>query len=103
MRLQIVRLPRETIQEFAERHDLTMQVYERTHAECPDKYYAKFANSDIVEGCCLLGAYGNGHTIKSAIAAYAERISGCCLVIAGNTNSEIRINVPQLTSAPGAE
>ena len=58
-------IKRMTIEQFAEKHNLTMVVNER-HSGCGNntlpRFYARFENSDVSEGFLLYGKYGNGNT-----------------------------------------
>ena len=44
-------------------------------------FYAKFKDSDVVDGNVIRGVYGNGNTIDEAIQDYCKEISGRVLVI----------------------
>ena len=44
------------------------------------RWSARFEQTEIQEGCFLVGAYGDGDTPVEAIADYAERIRGKVLV-----------------------
>lgn len=95
MKTKLIPLKSETIQAFAERHDLTMEIRQRHHENNASKWYAHFEKCDIKEGSCLLGAYSDGFTPLQAIAHYAQRISMTTIVI--DAFGERReINVPQL-------
>jgi hypothetical protein len=64
-----------TIQEFAEKHDLTMIVAERKE-KTPTRFYAGFEDCDIVERNLLISVHGNGDTENEAIRDYVRQISG---------------------------
>lgn len=71
-----------TIEEFAELHDLTMEVRERPVAlQKHGRFTASFEKSEIKDGGLLIGLYGNGNTPEEAIAGYGKQISGKLLVI----------------------
>ena len=88
--------PRITIFEFAEQHDLTMEVRDRGEPDGPARYYARFANSDIKEDCFLIGTYGDGDTVLDAIKAYCSEIEGKELVIQALDGERKEIYVPML-------
>lgn len=69
-----------TIEAFADRHDLTMDVQERRGISGHQRFWAAFHRVEIGENGVLTGAYGNGATPEEAIAQYAKRIQGEHLV-----------------------
>jgi hypothetical protein len=84
----------QTIEEFADKHDLVMEVHERASiSSLSHRYYAHFKRAELREENCLVGAHGNGVDPKSAITSYARRISQHLLVINGNKE----IHVPFLS------
>lgn len=88
-----------TIEAFAEKHNLTMEVHERERAPGDStRFYAHFKHSDVNEGRLLCGTFGNGATHEQAIAAYARRISMQMLVIDAMSASRREIQVPRLIS-----
>lgn len=88
---------RPSIEEFAEKYNLTMKVTERDlRVRHPQLYYARFDGAEIKGDCILRSAYGNGHTPEEAIANYANEISGKLLVIGAFTDGRREIRVPVL-------
>jgi len=87
-----------TLKQFAEKHNLILEIHERTKDPKPDKYYAHFENSDIKDGRVLRGVFGNGSTEAFAISDYAKEISGQILILnAWNSTKKRReIHVPTL-------
>lgn len=65
-----------TLEAFAERNGLTMEVNERACVRGPARYWAKFCGVDVARGGMLIGVYGNGSTPELAIADYAPQIAG---------------------------
>lgn len=71
-----------TLEQFAERHDLTMELTERPLEawEGPkaamDRWMARFQDTDVVDGSLLVGTCGNGPTQTEAMNDYAKKISG---------------------------
>jgi hypothetical protein len=90
-------IPTITIDEFADKHDLTMVVHERRKSVgSPDRYWAEFDHSEIGDGCILIGTYGNGATPEEAIDDYAGKIELKHLVINAFGKNRIEIDVPRL-------
>lgn len=96
MKKKIIELSKESIDEFAERHNLTMEIRQRFHHESPAKWYARFEDAEVKEGCFLIGRYGNGSDPDSAIRNYAAKISGTTLVIQAMHPNRREITVPEL-------
>ena len=93
-------LERMTIEEFGEKHNLTMEIHERSSEDSPTRFYAHFTHSDLSDGHFLVGTYGNGHTPQEAVRNYAKEISGKLLVIdAWGKENRREIVVPVLTGA----
>jgi hypothetical protein len=70
-----------TLEEFADRHGLEMEVHERQKHIGLRRYYAHFKDAEVGEGGMLIGTAGNGDTPEEAIADYADEIAGRRLVI----------------------
>ena len=100
MKIEIFRAPEfQTIYEFAEIHDLKMEVRERSPDPSPTRWYAHFVHGETKESdtaCILCGSYGDGCTIGAAIEAYAKEISGKILVINAHSDERQQIFVPRL-------
>lgn len=92
-----------TIEEFAGRNGLVMEVHERRlPVNDPNRFYAKFKRSDIRQGkWSLVGVFGNGPTPELAIADYARRIDLQTLVIDAMGKEEHEIEVPRLCVREG--
>lgn len=66
-----------TIEEFAKKHNLTMEVHQRKDKD----YYAHFEDASIRHNSYfLLYTYGNGNTPKQAIVDYSRKISNQILI-----------------------
>jgi hypothetical protein len=94
-----------TIDEFADRHGLVLEVNEREplyikmpHIGENGRFYAYFGNIEISDGRFLTSAFGNGSTIREAIEDYAYQLSHTT-VKNGNTGGYI--DVPHLTLKRG--
>jgi hypothetical protein len=92
-------IPQMCIEAFADRNHLAMEINERKVSEGdPGRYYAQFLSTEVKEGGCLLGVFGNGPTPEDAIKDYARRISLRTLVWHANQKDRIEIDVPRLTN-----
>ena len=89
-----------TIQAFADKHGLVMEIHERERpSDANMRFWANFKLAEVREGCCLAGVLGNGATPKDAVREYATKISLKTLVIdAFHDRKEIK--VPRLTRNP---
>lgn len=65
-----------SIQEFAERYNLTLRVRKQLIA-----YAAHFSEVDVVDGGLLTSEYGYGKTITKAISDYAKKLNNAKLSI----------------------
>jgi hypothetical protein len=66
-----------TLEEFADKHGLVMEVHERNRpVGDPMRYYAHFTDAEVrsENGMFLSSDHGNGRTPEEAIAHYARRI-----------------------------
>ena len=87
--------PRSTLEEFADKHGLEMEVRERPEYLNPDYvFYAQFKGVEVLEGRILASAYGEGNTPEEAIAAYAQEISEKHIVIDAYKTSRREIFAP---------
>ena len=86
-----------TIAEFAEKHNLVMEIHERgLPVGNPGRFYAHFKHADTKEGHILCGEYGDGATPLAAVMAYATAISLKMLVIDAYEDTRREIRVPRL-------
>lgn len=94
-----------TIEDFAERHGLVMEIHERPKPiGDPARYYAHFKSAEAREGsCCLIGLFGNGATPEEAVAEYATEISLRTLIIDAMRESRREIRVPRLSANEKAQ
>lgn len=103
MEVVIIEKKRETLESFADRHDLTMEVNERSAGTVaipwnPSfRYYAAFRRCEVKKGAFLCGEFGNGETPDAAIASYAKRISEQVLVLNAYGPDRREFIVPILT------
>lgn len=81
MKITVHELPRMTVEEFADLHDLEMEVRERFSEDGPYRFYAHFSETEESRGGLLVGVYGDGGSPEEAIANYAKAISGKLLVV----------------------
>ena len=89
MKVEEKLIPTTTIEELAEKYDLTMVITERNVLSNLPKYFAKFKNVELKDGNILISNFGNGSTKKEAIQDYAKEISIKTLVL--NAHSEERV------------
>ena len=100
MKIEESRLDRDTIEDFADKNNLVMEVCERSQENGPNRFYALFKNSNIKVGITLHLIFGNGHTSNEAMADYADKISNKLLIINANTIEQLEIVVPILNDYP---
>jgi hypothetical protein len=90
-------LPESTLEEFAEKYNLTMEIHERENPRNGiEPFYAHFKRCDVSDGALLRGTYGNGNTPDEAVRNYIPEISA--IAINGNTDNCVYIKVPKLIS-----
>jgi hypothetical protein len=83
-----------TLDEFAERHGLVMEIHERAGVYGDGRYYAHFKSVEEMRDGMLCGTYGNGATPEQAVAAYARKIRGKCLAVKAGSKDRRNIQVP---------
>lgn len=99
LEIQINRIPEETIEAFGAKHNLVMQVNERSvDAYARDRFEAFFKNVAVSEGAFLRLTFGNGSTPEEAIAAYQPEISMKKIVVNAMGKDRREINVPRLVA-----
>lgn len=99
MKIETDYIPEMTIEEFADKHGLVMEVHERPkNIGASDRYYAHFRRISVVGDGVLSSVFGNGRTPEEAIAAYACQISlqTICDDNVRVEGKDIRIRVPRL-------
>lgn len=92
------KLARVSIQEFANRHGLTMRIVERSHLpkNDPQKFYASFKNCEVKRGIFLASLSGGGINPKAAMRDYCNVISGKVLAVDAWGEGRRLIQVPDL-------
>lgn len=93
-----------TLEEFADRHSLTMEIFERDsktlrslrHLSDNDRFYCHFKNVEIKGDGVLISAFGNGATEEEALEDYRKQISENKLVIFAASSNRNEILVPRL-------
>jgi len=71
-----------TLEEFADRHGLVMEVRERVGCSRDfPRFYASFHRAEVKEGGLLVSFAGNGDSEEEAIREYARRLDGKLLVL----------------------
>jgi hypothetical protein len=97
MKIVLKEIPTMTIEQFAERNELLMEIYERiTPSSRSMRYFAHFRNAEVKDGEMLIGSFGNGATPEEAITNYALAISMKLLVIYEASKQVREIQVPRL-------
>lgn len=95
MRIKRILQPPMAIEDFADEHDLTMAVTERSNLNLP-RFYAAFEHTEIVNRSVLIGEYGNGNTEEEAIRDYASKISKKRIAINAYRDSRRELTVPEV-------
>lgn len=105
MKTEIEHAERMTLEEFADKHGLTMKVTARSGVGSPPvghgaRFYAEFDGVDVMEDGCLCGVFGNGATPDEAIRNYIQKISEKRIAIDALSSDRPRRNiyVPIITS-----
>lgn len=97
MRIEYDTIEEITLEEFADKHDLVMEIGERPYPEGDDgRYWAVFKDTAIKEGIMLVGRYGNGPTPEAAMDDYRRRISLKRLVVNEFSADRRTVFVPRL-------
>ena len=78
--MRIEKLETKEILDFEKEIGVELVVRERTYTTLL-KFYVSFEHSDIKAGIMLVGVYGEGDTITSALIDYCRRISNKTLVL----------------------
>lgn len=87
-----------TLEEFADKNGLIMEVHEQPTGVTKYKFYAHFKRAELIEGGFLAGNHGNGHTPEEAIEQYAIGISEGMLSVFDDGYKRRNIKVPRLIS-----
>ena len=101
MKIKIDKVKEYTIEEFAEQHDLTMVVKERSgiyfKSEDPTtRFYAYLDHTEEKNGAFFCSNSGNGQTPEDAIANYAKTLSFKTLVVNAMCEDRREITVPRI-------
>jgi len=90
-------IPESTIEKFAEKNSLTMEVHERRKAiGDADRFYAHFKGVEVKGDGVLIGSFGNGRTPEEAISDYAREINLKTIIIDSMNKNRREIQVPRL-------
>jgi len=98
MKIREYLISRMSIQEFADKNDLTLEIHERGIYDTGRRYYVYFEHTEISEEgrAMLISAHGNGSTGEEAIEDYAKEISKKYLVVDAHTLDRREIRIPKL-------
>ena len=100
MKIKINAVPEQTIEEFADEHNLTMIVNERPNSiGRSGRYYAHFEGAELSDGMMLIGVYGDGSSPEEAIANYAPQISEKLIVIDATRPERREIFAPRIKAS----
>ncbi len=85
-----------SLEEFADKHGLVMQVFERSASiSTPaQRYYARFEDTEVMGRGVLRGVYGEGPNPDAAIKDYASRIAGTRIAVKAYTDKRREFEVP---------
>jgi hypothetical protein len=90
------RVDEATVEQFADKHGLTMIVSERENQELP-RFSAHFEDAEIQSDGFLVSTYGDGETEAEAICDYGGKISLQILVFKAYTSHRWEVRVPRIT------
>ena len=96
MKINYNLVKRSSLEDFANKHKLELDVNERTDPALP-KYYVAFKSSEVKDGSMLISSSGDGNTIDEAIDEYKKKVSNKVLVINAMKENRREIRVPKLT------
>lgn len=86
-----------TLEEFADKHGLIMEVNERYDLSLP-KFYAQFKGVYRKAGeVCIERCHGNGNTPEEAIEDYQNKISGKNLILHRRTEKRKEVWAPNFS------
>jgi hypothetical protein len=97
MKIKRFPLNRMTIDDFAEKHSLVMEIHELDACRNrSSRYYAHFSRVEVMLNGMLESKVGYGNSEDEAIEAYAYAISGRKIVLNAYGNDRQEIDVPIL-------
>ena len=98
MKIELTQIDQITIEDFADKNSLVMEVKERPYPiGNPARFYAHFKNAKVQDGCMLITDFGDGKTPDDAIADYASKITLKTLVFNSFRPNRFELQVPRLT------
>ena len=99
-----------TLEEFADKYGLVMEVRDRDPRLIAysligpaGRFYASFKRVEEKDGYMLRSSHGNGHTEEEAIANYVNKITGKDLVLGAHSGNRIDISATHITFLPEEE
>ena len=97
-------IERTTIESFADKRNLTMQVNERDiepgkYPGPNERFYAAFEGVDVIDGHFYRGVYGNGPDEETAIRDYAIKLSRAVLSIRGADGRREEVVCPRFAES----
>lgn len=102
MKTTIHRIPESTIEAFAEKHGLEMEVRERgaDRLSWTKRFSAKFKGVEVIGNHVLSSEFGGGDTPEEAIQAYAQSISEKLITPDGVSSNRREIKCPRFITKP---
>lgn len=99
MRIETYYREQITLSDFADKHNLILEIHERLpqNMRGGDRFFAFFSHCEVKENNCLISVHGNGSTPDKAIFDYTTEISGKLLVVRARTEERCEIKTPLLT------
>jgi hypothetical protein len=65
-----------------------------------ERWIAEFEHCEVIQGGCLVGLYGNGHTPEEAIQDYIRNIAGKRIAQNAMTDRRSEFEVPKVLTYP---
>lgn len=82
-----------TLEQFAEIIGVDIEL--RRYAGQNGRWSAQLERTEVKDGGCLVGAYGDGASPQSAMANYATRLAGQRIVVNAYSDNRREFNVPE--------
>ncbi len=104
MKVDVKAVPEMTLEQFADEHELTLQVTERGSETLKlpcvrHRWHAGFKGVEVKQRSCLMSIYGNGSTKEDAIDDYRQQLSEKSVVVDAYSSKRRDIEVPRLVEA----
>lgn len=106
MKIKMLAIDRQSLSEFADAHELTMEIHQRTPSDMGSRwnpncrFYAHFENCEIKEDGTLVSTFGDGTSPDEAMTAFAKQISRKRLVFNAGRYDRFEVYAPILYHVP---